>query len=288
MAGISALTNIAAMQSMYAMNQASRAMYTSMERLATGKKINRASDDPAGVQAVDQLKARLATIHKRIDTIDFQEHYLGAREGAESVMSDLLVQLKGDVTMAANKSGLTDGEKQALQEDATSVLKTIDYLAQSTTFNGQQILTGTNTNTLGTGVVQRPHDPPHIDPNDPNQPPPSRDGEFYSILDLAHGGKLNLVDGDIESAAKVVDAAVTSMSTNRAAIGTQLNSMQSEKQGLMVEMENTEAARSQIEDTDYAEETSKLVRAEVLREASLYVMQLAGKQQSQTVLSLLK
>jgi flagellin len=278
MAGISALTNLAAMQSLYAMNQASREMYASMERLATGKKINRASDDPAGSAAVDNLKARLATIHGQIDTIDFQESYLGAREGADSVVSDLLVQLKTDVTAAANKSGLTDAEKQAYQDDATSILKTIDYLSQSTTFNGQQILAGTNSTNLGTGVVERPRDGTGD----------GRDATFYSIQDLAQGGKLNLVDGDIESAAKVVDAAVTGMADSRAAIGTQLKSMDSEKNGLQVELENTEAARSQIEDTDYAEETSKLVRAEVLQQAAMYIMQLAGKQRAETVLSLIK
>ena len=290
--GTSAITNLSALKGLYALNSASAQMYKSMERLATGKKINRASDDPAGMQAADKLKERLAVIHKQLDTIDFQEHYLGAREGAQSVVSDLLAQLKGDVTAAANKSALTDGEKQALQDDATSVLKTIDYLAQSTTFNGEQILTGYHTTSLGRGVVERPrtgaphdpHDPQ--DPGDPNAPPAPP--QFYSLLDLTQGGGLNLIDGDIESAAKVVESAVTAMSSGQAAIGTQIQTMESQKRQLMVEMENTESARSQIEDTDYAEETSRLVRAEVLRQASLYVIQLANNHQAQTVLGLLK
>jgi flagellin len=276
--GVSALTNLVSLTSYAALNRASMAMYRSMERLSTGKKINRASDDPAGAAAVDQMKMRLTTIHRQIDTIDYQEHYLGAREGAESAIGDLLMKLKTDVVGAANTSGLTDAEKQAFQEDASSILKTIDHLSQTTTFDGQQILTNYGSGQLGGGAALRPRDS-----NNPNQPL-----QFYTILDLAEGGKLNLVDGDLEAAQKVVDAAVSSVSTDRAAIGTQLKSMASERSGLLVELENTEAARSQIEDTDYAEETANLVRAQVLREASLYVLQLTGKQQSDTVLSLLK
>jgi flagellin len=275
---ISAITNLASLASYAALNRASMALYKSMERLSTGKKINRASDDPAGAAAVDQMKVKLTTIHRRIDTIDFQERYLGARDGAESAVSDLLLQLKTDVTAAANTSGLTDEEKQAYQEDASSILKTLDHLSQTTTFDGQQILTNYGSGQLGGRAVVRP-----ADPNNPNQPP-----GFYTILDLAEGGKLNLVDGDLESAQKVVDAAVSSVAGDRAAIGIELKSMDTERSGLLTEMENTEAARSMIEDTDYAEETSNLVRAQVLREASLYVLQLAGKQHADTVLSLLK
>jgi flagellin len=288
---VSALTNLSALQGLSSLNNASRQMFVSMERLSTGKKLNHASDDTAGIQTVDQLKARLATISRRIDTIDFQEHYLGARDGAESVVSDLLYQLKSDVTAAANKAGLTDSEKQALQDDATSVLKTIDYLAQSTTYNGEQILTNLHTTSLGAGVVTRPpqpHDPPPANPNDPHQPPPREQAQFYSILDLSAGGKLNLVDGDLGAAQQVVDAAVSSVSTGRAAIGNEMKSMDAEKNQLLVEQENTESARSQIEDTDYAQETSKLVRAEVLRQAALYVMQLAQKQLADTVLKLIR
>lgn len=264
-----------------ALNRASGAMYQSMERLSTGKRINRASDDPAGMTAAEQMKAKLAGLHTQIDTIDYQERYLGAREGAASAISDLLVRLKGDVTAAANTSGLSDAEKKGLQDDADNILQAIDHLSQTTTFDGQQILTNYGSGRLGGGVAERPGDP--IDPNQPPRPP-----GFYTILDLAGGGKLNLVNGDLESASKVVDEAVSSVAKDRAAIGTQVNSMDADKGRLLAELENTESARSQIEDTDYAAETANLVRAQVLREASLYIMQLASKQQADTVLSLLK
>jgi flagellin len=269
----------------HAVNRASQQMFKSMERLATGKKINHASDDPAGTQVVEQKKTRLATINKRIDTIDYQEHYLGARDGAESVVSDLMLQLQSDVTQAANTSGLTAAEKQALQDDATSVLKTIDFLSQTSTFNGQQILTGDSTTNLGSGAAARPSGPPQIDPNT-GLPIPAPT-QYYSLHDLSEGGDLNLVSGDLEAAQKVVTQASSTINGDRAAIGNQINSIESEKRTLMSELENTEAARSQIEDTDFAEETSKLVRTKLLQEVSLYVTQLAEKQQSDTVLKLL-
>jgi flagellin len=282
---ITAASNIPALLGINAFNRASQQMFTSMERLSTGKKINRASDDPAGMQAAEQMKARLATINSRIDTIDYQDHYLGARDGAQSVVSDQILKLQSDVTQAANTSGLTASEKQALQDDASSILKTIDFLSQTSTYDNQQILTGDTTSNLGSGVAARPTAPPQTDPNTglPIPAPTS----YYSLHDLSEGGDLNLVTGDLDAAQKVITQAAATINGDRAAIGTQINTLGSERRGLMSELENTEAARSQIEDTDYAEETSKLVRAQILQEVSVYVTQVAEHQQTNTVLKLL-
>src|SRR5262245_28254685 len=139
---LSAISNLAGLKGMASLNAASRMMATAMERLTTGKRINHGYDDPSGVQAVDQFKARIAKINEQMKTLDFQEHYMGARDGAESVIGDLLIELKGHAVAAANTAGLTDDERQALQTDADSIVKTIDYLSQTSTFNNQQILTG--------------------------------------------------------------------------------------------------------------------------------------------------
>lgn len=84
-------------------NQA--AVASSMEKLATGKRINRASDDPSGMIAAEGHKVRIYSINKHLDSLARQESYLGAKEGGLSVISDQLIELQSLIVQAANSAG---------------------------------------------------------------------------------------------------------------------------------------------------------------------------------------
>jgi flagellin len=244
MAGISFHSNLAAMRAHSSYASFTHQLGGTLERLATGKRINRAADDPAGLQVVDQMKQRLAVMNTRLDRLGFEDAYLGAREGAQSAVSELLTELQGTLTASANTGGLTEEERAALQDQAQSIVQAIDYLANSTTFNGQQILTG------------------------------------FSASHLGLAG-MDLVSGDRDAAQEALKAAISTVSGSRAAIGTQMQANESERRLLQSELENTQSARSQIEDADFAKETAALIREQTLQQASLYMMQLAMERQEE-------
>lgn len=234
----------------------------SMERLATGKRINRASDDPSGTIAVAAFKQDQSRLTADIAGKEREMKRLGAYEGAGSVVSEMLTDLQGLVTTAANTSGLSEAEREAMAIEASSIIKTIDYLAMSTRFEGQDILQGMASVKLG------------------------ETGEF-TLSDLREGGRLNLTDGDMAEAQKVLDGALAEVNGALAAAGNRVNSLEHEVQADLKRLEAQESARSLIEDADIARETSDLVRKQVLQQAAAFAMSIFNKSESDTVLHLL-
>lgn len=227
-----------------------------LERLATGKKLNRASDDPSGLIAVTDLASRQKSIETRRERIAFEQAYLGAVDGAKSVVADLLIDLKGTVLASANRDALTAEEQDALQIEADSILTTINSLSNTSTFNGQRLLDGVNTDTL-------------------------------NLSALFSGGTHNLSSANLEDAESFVAAALDSINTDRAAVGNRARELESTDRTLAVELEAITGVRASIEDADYAAETSALVRSQVLAQAASFVTRFTRDMKAQTVLTLL-
>src|SRR4051812_45591938 len=122
---ISILTNINATIGMGQLNRHQQALNTSMGHLATGKRINKASDDPAGSAAAESLGAEIVSVKREMDGYVFEEKRLGAVDGAQSVIGDLLVQLSGLIPASANTGGLSPKEREANQVEVDSILQTI-------------------------------------------------------------------------------------------------------------------------------------------------------------------
>jgi len=246
----------------------------SLERLSTGKRINHASDDPAGTIAVAHLNTDAIVLQKKIDGLEQKNHYLAARDGAETALGDLLIDLNGLTVRAANRGALADGELDAMQIEADSILEGIDFIMQTSQYKGQQLFMGAGAGSLG-GVTGP------AGSEDDDAP-----GKHYTLADLRKGGALDLLSGDLELAQKVTEAAVSGNAHSRATIGTAMKSNESEIRQHMIELEGVTGEQSRIEDTDYAAEISELVRNQVLGQAQLAMMSV-GRQSAQTVLNLL-
>ena len=169
------LGNSAPTVGLSALREATRRVNTSFERLATGKRINRASDDPSGMVAVESLKAQEITLREKIKSNEAQQQWTGARDGALSVLGDLFTDLEGLVQQGANSAGLSTQEKRGIQDQIDSILNTVDYLSNTVTFKGEQLMQGRNRTSFG-------------------------------IAELASGGKLNILSGNLEDAQKAATA----------------------------------------------------------------------------------
>lgn len=270
---IGSLSSISALRATNAFHRTGADLDKTLERLATGKKLNRASDDPAGSITATALDGERKSIEAQLKSLESEEAFLGAREGGQQAIGDLLTSLRGLVVSAANRGALSDAERAANQLEVDSILKSIDYLGQTTTFKGQQILTGVNTALLGRTAGG-------LDANGQST--------SFSLADLKSGGRLNVIDGDAETADRVVRSAASAVSTEAGGFGARGNQIDSQRRELQTRLENTNAAFSQIVDADIAEETSKLVRQQVLQQAQIFSMQLALKQSKELTLALLR
>lgn len=254
-------TNIA--KRMLGMSQ--KAVAASLEKLATGKRINRAADDPSGVIVVNEMDARRSSIEARIKRAELDGYSHGARDGALGALSDVISELEDKVVLAANRGGMSKGEIDGLQVEVDATLGAIDDLSYTQRFRDQMVLQGFHTATLGY----------------------SEGGESHMLSSLLSGGELNLSSGDMELAQKVVRAAKESVVNARAEAGLAMKQSDSEIRSLQEELTNLSDAKSQIEDVDYASEVSTLVRRQVQEAAAQYVLKMTMDMHRQSVMSLL-
>jgi len=266
-----------------ALRWASQQANQSMERLATGKQINRASDNPSGMVSVSSLKAELAMLTSQVETKERMIHSLGAKEGGLSVVQDLILELEGAVVTAANTGGLGPREREALQLEVNGILDAIDLLSYSATHNGESLLEEFSSTKLGNGSLSIRNDD---DASDGSDNTPSYRTVNTSLASLREGGVLNLVDGDFESALQAVQGARSKVTTARATIGNQQRSLESDIASTRTQIESLTGMASKIEDTDYASEVSKLVRAQLLQDVATRTV-LIGRQSAESVLQLL-
>ncbi|MDX2118116.1 MAG: flagellin [Planctomycetota bacterium] len=273
---ISVHTSRAQLFSARAFNDATREKTKTMERLATGKQINRASDDPAGTVAVESLKASEKSLTAERSSLDQNRKFLGAREGGLSAIGELLNDLKGVVTILANKGGVGEDERRAYELEGESILKAINHATATTIFGGTQIIADVDANQIG-----------RITRSTSNADGTTT-AASYALADLVGNGGISLAKGDLEGAAESVDKAISDISSYRAAVGAYDRQIQSHVSVINAKLENIAGARSQIEDADFAKETSNLIRNQVLEEAAAEMEKLAGRQNAKTALELLR
>lgn len=276
MRGISINNDSRMLTSNSAIARATSIIQRSMERLATGQRINRASDDPAGTIAIEEFKGRIKDFNEEFKALELEQRSLAARDGAMSVLGDMFVELQSLVVASANTGGMSKDELEAVQAQVDGIIDGVDYLTQTAEFRGQQLLANFSSGNLG--QITRP-----TEGGDE-----ATGTQTFSLASLRKGGTLNLVSGDREAAQNMADSLVKWASGQRGAIGRYSKTLDSKENTLRVELENVTQAKSFIGDTDYTSETSELVRGQLLQQMSMTTRQIAIESQQETVLSLLK
>jgi len=135
-------TNVPSMLARRVLNFQNKTLTTSLERLSTGLRINRGSDDPAGLIASETLRAEQKAISAAISNAQRAEQVANVAEGGLQEINNLLVELQSLVGSSANDAGVSAEEKDANQLQIDSILQTIDRVANSTSFNGTKLLNG--------------------------------------------------------------------------------------------------------------------------------------------------
>lgn len=289
---ISSIHNVASMMALRMSQDADRAIATAVERLSTGHRINRGKDDPSGLIAADRLAARRISLTKEIEQAERATHALDVVDGPLGVIGELLIHLDGLVVQSANTGGVGLAEREANQEEANAVLQAIDYIIQTTSFNGKKVLAeglqfvvgesfystaALSVKGLG-GVEIQTGETPLGEPV----------YAWASLTDIAGSGVLNLVDGDLENTQKAVKSAIEFVSKMRATIGAQQTHLiGSFLNSASIELENTTAAESKIRDADFAVEVMHLIRGRIKSEASLRSLGISDGARSDQVLGLL-
>ena len=257
-------TNVPSLVAQRSVNTQSALLGRSLERLATGSRINRGADDPSGLIASENLKAVMAQLDAESRAAERSSAVASVADAALGEVSDLLIGAESAAVANASTGGLSRAEREANQMVIGSALQAVDRIASTTTFNGQRLLDGSATLRYGDETQSidsvAPTSLGQVDIN----------GQSYRLSDTRSGGALSTVNGNAEGAQQSIRAAAGRVASLRGEIGSfQRNVLDSALRANDIAFENTAAANSIIRDTDFAAETAEASRRSILRESSI-------------------
>ncbi len=147
-------TNVASLKALQNLQQTDIVQQRTLERLSTGFRINRASDDPSGFVISERLRAQVGSLQQAVENSQNASNLIGTAEAALKEVNNLLVQIRESIVFALNSNS---PEQIAAEQDAVdNALVSIDRIAQTTRFADRRLLDGTSaiqtTSTLGSGI----------------------------------------------------------------------------------------------------------------------------------------
>ena len=274
-------TNIAATITANSMKTNARAMETSMERLSTGKRINSASDDAAGLAIETRMTSQIRGLQQAARGANDGIALLQTADGAASEVNNMLQRMR-ELAVQAQSGTLAADDLTNLNQEFAALANEIDRVATDTTFNNKAIIGGA----AGAIKISVGADETDVITFTTKSLELSTTGVYTIDLD----DMMTASTGDDAETAGVIghlDDAIKGIAAERASYGATINRLEYAVDTLNATILNTQAARSQIVDADYAAETTELARTQIISQASTAMLSQAN-QAAQSVLGLLK
>lgn len=283
-------TNVAAMRSSNANAQASMDLQTSIERLSTGKRINSAKDDAAGLAIASKMTAEIRGLSQASRNANDGISLAQTAEGAMGQIGNMVQRLRELAVQSANGT-VSDTDRTGIQAEVSQLTAQIDSIATTTKFNGNALLTdqtaipaaaattgGKTSFTIQTGTAAT--DTVTIDVAGMNTKDLGLDVLNVAATDLS-------TQAGASGALATIDSAIGKISSARATLGGVQNRLTATISNLDSTVTNLSEARSRVEDVDFSAESTSLAKAQILNQASTAMLAQANQSQ-QGVLSLIK
>ena len=269
--------NIASVTAQRHLTESRADMERAMERLSSGKRINSAMDDAAGLTIAHSLDAKVTSLNMAARNANDGISLINLAEGALDEVTTMLIRMRELATQAVNGT-YAQADRTNLDQEFDQLKAEITRISDNTFFNGISVI-----GAAATLVFQVGHN--------------STDVITLATLDMAasaigSSGAM-VVSSDIATTTNAaaalsdLDAAIAGVDNYRATLGATANRMEHSAANLYSRIENQMAAKSRIEDADFAVESANLARAQVLQQAGTAMLAQANAS-SQNVLSLLK
>ena len=264
-------TNSAALRAQNGSRVANLALQQAMERLSTGKRINSAKDDAAGLAIASTMTSQIRGMNQAIRNANDGISFAQTAEGALGEVANMLQRIR-ELSVQSASGTYSDDDRANLQAEVAELGAQIDDIVANTKFNGVTVFGSSDvTVSVQTG---------------------SNSGDTTDLVvtgfdvSSASGSDISDVSG-AETALDDVDDALTAVATTRASLGAGQSRLESVVNNLSNQVTNLSDARSRIEDADFSVETTNLARAQILSQASTAMLAQANQSQ-QDVLSLLR
>ncbi|MHC4149362.1 MAG: flagellin N-terminal helical domain-containing protein [Planctomycetota bacterium] len=251
-------SNIMAVNAARHLGQSYDALATSVERLASGLRINSAKDDAAGLAVRELMRADIAVLQQgarnALDGISMVQ----AMEGSMATIDDILVRMK-QLAMQASTGSYSDAQRTIMDNEYDEMAAEIDRIAGAVTFNGNALLNSATASIdiqVGTGTSDQI----------------AIDGVDVTSSALGVTGASIATATAAQSALAVLDSAINAKDTARATFGYKMNRLENTISVINNQAENMMAAESRVSDVDVATEMSTMTRNQVLAQAGVAML----------------
>lgn len=292
-------TNVSATLASNAIVRNERAMSTAMERLATGRRINSASDDAAGLAIASKMTSQVKGLEQASRNANDAISLVQTVEGAGKEILNILTRMK-ELSVQATSGTYSATDRDAMDLEFQQLKSEITRIETNTTWNGQVLMDGADTVAAqvgaGSGQTMSMTFGNWSLENDTTTDATASvygdtNGASANVANAA--GNANMGNIDLQDATRAatansaLDIAISGASAEVAKYGAYINRLEYASDNLLNVAQNTDASRSRIEDADYAEETSELAKTQIIAQAGTAMLAQAN-QIKQTVLALLQ
>ncbi len=286
-------TNVKALMASNALNKNGRVQQNVMESLSTGKSINRASDNAAGLSIRETMTAQINGLNAAVKNANDSISMLQTADGSLNETSSMLQRMRELAVLSVNDT-YSSTQKTAMSTEFNQLSSEVDRIATQTQWNGMAILNGSGglfgglqsngqfTFQVGANTSQT------VSVTIANMAITSATLATPTATTLGHLSAQTIATASgATTAIDKLDSALTVLNSQRSTIGAMVNRLSHAVDNLTNVAQNATDSRSKVEDTDYAAATSELARTQIIAQAATAILAQAN-QQPQSVLSLLK
>jgi flagellin len=272
-------TNTGAMRAQNGSRIANNQLQTAMERLSSGKRINTAKDDAAGLAIASKMTSQIRGMNQAVRNSNDGISYAQTAEGALSEVTNMLQRIR-ELAVQSASGTYSSSDRTNLNSEVTELKAQITNILATTEFNGTRIFNSTATGGTYTAASGAVAIQTGVNSGD------TVSISFSALSDLASATAVDTA-ANASTALGNVDTALTNVNATRAKLGAAQSRLESTVNNLTNNVTNLADARSRIEDADFSSETTNLAKAQILSQASTAMLAQANQSQ-QGVLSLLR
>jgi len=275
-------TNVASITSQFYVNQTNRDMADTMARLSSGKRINTAADDAAGVAIASRLQAESRGLNQAVRNANDAQAMIDTAEGALVEAVNILQRMRELAVQSSNDTN-NSGDRTNLHTEFSALKTELTRIEESTTWAGVKILDGSG-GAATNGVFKYMVGTGRTDTSATDQITVTF-GNITTMIAALSGASLTS-QASAAAAIANADTAIGLVNTERATLGSVSNRLDHTVSNLGNNVSNIESARSRIEDADFAAESAALAKNQIMLQAGTAMLAQANASQ-QNVLSLI-
>jgi len=272
-------TNIGSENAIRLLDKTSRSQAISMDRLTSGIRLNSSKDDAAGLSVVTNMNAQTRGLGMAVRNANDGIAMIQVMDGAVEEVTNML-QRQRELSVQAMNGTYTTAQRADMNAEFSQLTQEIARIGLTTKFNGVNVLQSLDSTKFQVGWENGANNKIGSGQLDMNI---SLSDIALSLGAVSIGGSA----GEASAALSVISDLLSTVQTSRARWGALMNRLDYTVNNLQNVSKNISASRSQILDTNYAQESANLARTQVLQQAGMSMLS-QSNQMSQNVMSLLK